>query len=75
MLGKGGKFIKRIHLKLQTLSHRIHGTGIYTNIWLIFLVNVGKYTSPMDPMGFEQETYDGNIWKTLPATTLFTIDF
>ena len=25
--------------------------GIFTYIWLIFLVNVGKYTSPMDPMG------------------------
>ena len=25
-------------------SHRIHGNGIFTYIWLIFLVNVGKYT-------------------------------
>ena len=25
--------------------------GIYTYIWLIFMINVGKYTSPMDPMG------------------------
>ena len=25
--------------------------GIFTYIWLIFLSNVGKYTSPMDPMG------------------------
>ena len=25
--------------------------GIRTCIWLIFMVNVGKYTSPMDPMG------------------------
>ena len=25
--------------------------GIFTYIWLIFRVNVGKYTSPMDPMG------------------------
>ena len=24
--------------------------GIFTHIWLIFRVNVGKYTSPMDPM-------------------------
>ena len=24
--------------------------GIFTYIWLIFMVNVGKYTSPMDPM-------------------------
>ena len=26
--------------------------GIFTNIWLILKVNVGEYTSPMDPMGF-----------------------
>ena len=25
--------------------------GIFTYIWLIFRVNVGKYTSPMDPLG------------------------
>ena len=28
------------------ISHRIHGTGIFTYIWLIFLVDVGIY--PMD---------------------------
>ena len=25
-------------------SHRIHGTGIFTYICLIYLINVGKYT-------------------------------
>ena len=25
---------------------------IYLHEWLIFMVNVGRYTSPMDPMGF-----------------------
>ena len=25
-------------------THRIHGTGIFTYIWLIFMVNVGTYT-------------------------------
>ena len=25
---------------------------LFTYIWLIFRVNVGKYTSPMDPMGY-----------------------
>ena len=28
----------------QVHSHRIHGTGIFTYIWLIFMVHVGKYT-------------------------------
>ena len=36
-------------------SHRIHGNDIFTIIylheWLIFMVTVGKYTSPMDSMG------------------------
>ena len=25
--------------------------GIFTYIWLIFMVNIGEYASPMDPMG------------------------
>ena len=33
------------------ITHRIHGTGIFTYIRLIFIANVGKYTSPMDPKG------------------------
>ena len=35
------------------ISHRIHVWYIYLHEWLIFMVNVGKYTSPMDPMGFK----------------------
>ena len=27
--------------------------GIFTYIWFIFMVNVGKYTNPMDPMQYE----------------------
>ena len=41
------------------IAHRIHGTGIFTYICLIFMVNVGKYTSPMDPMG--RVTNDNNV--------------
>ena len=26
------------------ITHTIHGTGIFPYIWLIFMVNVGKYT-------------------------------
>ena len=34
-------------------THRIHGTGIFTYMWLIFIVNVGKlYQATMDPMGY-----------------------
>ena len=36
------------------LSHSIrvwYGTGIFTSIWLIWMVDVGKYTSPVDAMG------------------------
>ena len=35
------------------ISHTIHGIGISTYIWLKSMVNVGKYTSPMDSMGIE----------------------
>ena len=39
-------------------SHRIHGTGIFTNYFNSFTIKinhsyVGLYTSPMDPMGFD----------------------
>ena len=36
------------------------------NIWLIFLVNVGKYTSPMDPMGYG--------WKKEHLVDLFLVN-
>ena len=32
-------------------SHRIHVCGISTYVYLKHQVNLGKYTSPMDPMG------------------------
>ena len=47
----------------STYTHTIHGTGIFTymNGWFL-LVNVGKYTSPMDPLGYE------NYWVcAIPA--------
>ena len=34
--------------------------GIFPYIWLIFMVNVGnvgKYTSPMDPMAIDRECF------------------
>ena len=35
------------------LTHRIHGTGIFTYIYhQKSTIHVGKYTSPMDPMGY-----------------------
>ena len=38
----------------NVISHRIHVWDWYICLheWLEFMVNVGKYTSPMDPMGF-----------------------
>ena len=40
-------------------THTIHGTGIFTYSWLILMVNVGKYTSPMDGMGWTQHPNSG----------------
>ena len=34
-----------------SISHRIHGTGIFPYMYHKIKPNVGKYTSPMDPMG------------------------
>ena len=39
------------HWTFENNSHRIHVWYIYLHEWLIFMVNVGKYTSPMDGMG------------------------
>ena len=37
--------IRRQYLKVfSAQSHRIHGNGIVAYIWLIFMVNLGKYT-------------------------------
>ena len=38
----------------QNISHRIHGTGIFTYMnggFLWFFMYIGQYTSPMDPVG------------------------
>ena len=43
---------KKQGVHFSSLAHRIHGTGIFPYIYHKFEPNVGKYTSPMDPMGF-----------------------
>ena len=44
-------------------THRIHGTGIFTYIRLKFMVNVGKSTSPMDPMGYIIDVFVNCFWQ------------
>ena len=39
-------------LESENHAYRIHGAGIYANIWGIFMVNVTIYSSTMDPMGW-----------------------
>ena len=40
-----GRVVAAFHrLVGGVVAHRIHGTGIFPYIWLIFMVNVGKYT-------------------------------
>ena len=50
-------FFRHIH------SNRIHIWYVYPHEWLIFKVNVGKYASLMDPMGFRDELA---VLKRLP---------
>ena len=38
-------------LNVKYQPHGIHVRYIYLHVWLFFMVNVGKYTSPMDFMG------------------------
>ena len=49
--GDGGSTVPTMGLEMgrprcmrSCMSHRIHGTGISTYIWMISMVNVGKYT-------------------------------
>ena len=37
--------------------------GIFPYIWLIFMMDVGRYTRPMDPMG--EDPHEKNFW-TMP---------
>ena len=46
--------------------------GIFTYIYLICMVNVGKYTSPMDPLGMEQQQM-GKCWKTIGTNILWNV--
>ena len=37
------------------MTQMLHGAGIFTYIWLIFGVNVGKYSSTMEHMGEDND--------------------
>ena len=37
---------------LNKIGIYIYIHGIFTYIWLIFMIHVGEYTSPMDSMGY-----------------------
>ena len=43
--------------------------GIFTYMWLPFIVNVDKYTSPMDPMGMVSTAKPARVFvgKNLPT--------
>ncbi len=45
-------FRKKMHATLEyDFSQMLHGTGIFTYIWPKFIVNVNKYSSPMEHLG------------------------
>ena len=43
----------------------LHVWYIYLYEWLISMVNVGKYTSPMDPMGYTDWFMTGSLFHGL----------
>ena len=47
------KEAKNLCINLPDISHRIHGTGVFTYIWWIFkfMLNVGKYCGYMEHLG------------------------
>ena len=59
--------------EMSRISHTIHGTGIFTYIWLIFMVNVGKYTIRGSYGGM---SIDSNLHHCCPflLTTRWTSD-
>ena len=66
----GSPWLGWLHFRGQTwfqsISHRIHGAGIYTNIGAILMVNVTIYSSTMDPMGLELSP--GSGWPSCHET-------
>ena len=52
-------FLKSCLLQKMFSLSRIHGTGIFTYIYIIdvYGFHVGKYNSPMDPMGLNAHIY------------------
>ena len=53
---------------LEGLTHAIH-------VWYIHLQNVGKYTSPMDPLGYKSEMFSavfGANWRRIRYGWLFS---
>ena len=53
-------------------SHDGSISGMFTYIWLKFMVNVGKYTSPMDPSWEMIRLHAGKkeIPKAIPSLKL-----
>ena len=48
---------------MDAISHRIHGTGIFTYIYQQKNIDptVGKYISPMDPLGLGKTICNSRI--------------
>lgn len=51
-------------------TNRIHGTNICLREWLIFMVNVKKYTRIMDPMGYQMVKLLGFWSVSISSSTI-----
>ena len=48
--------LHKVEFARNNMAHAIHVWYIYIHEWLIFYgINAGKYTSPMDAMGGENQ--------------------
>jgi hypothetical protein len=44
---------------MDSKSQMLHGAGIFTYIWVILVVNVGKYSNTMEHLGVIPKTLGG----------------
>ena len=57
-------YLARIFLD-STCTHRIHGTGVFTYIWLIFMGNIGKYTIHVSYGVWSLPCWKNSCWKSM----------
>ena len=56
------KYLHNLSDSMEIITHTIHIWYIFTSIWLMFMVNVSKYTCPMDTMDYTKLPQRDRLW-------------